>query len=219
MARSYPCSRLCNACTEQAAHDLGENPGRVVPVFSAEQTCATIPKRSAAGPSSGPTGARGSAMLRKIAGVTILLAAALAFSAGFGGAGTVSASAQGADSSVPAYHISLPKGRLPTTMDPALFDEPIVRNAYLVVSRTKRILYQQPCYCHCDQHQGHTSLLDCFVSRHGSACDICVREALYSYEQSRKGKTAAQIREGIVRGEWQSVNLSKYETPLPTTAK
>ncbi len=158
-------------------------------------------------------------MLRTIFGVTILLAAALAL-AGFGGSRGVSASpAQGNDSRVPAYHTSLPKGPLPATMNPALFAEPIVRNAYLVVGRTKRILYQQPCYCHCDQHQGHTSLLDCFVSRHGSVCDICVREAFYSYEQSRKGKTAAQIREAIIRGEWQTVNLSKYETPLPTATK
>ncbi len=159
-------------------------------------------------------------MLRKIFGVTILLAAAVALSTGLGGSRAVSASpAQGSDSRVPAYHTSLPKGPLPATMNPALFAEPIVRNAYLVVGRTKRILYQQPCYCHCDQHQGHSSLLDCFVSRHGSVCDICVREAFYSYGQSRKGKTAAQIREGIIRGEWQSVNLSKYETPLPATAK
>jgi len=159
-------------------------------------------------------------MLRKIFGLNIILIAALALSAGFGGSRSVSASpAQGGDSAVPAYHNSLPKGPLPATMNPSLFDEPIVRNAYLVAGRVKRTLYQQPCYCHCDQHQGHTSLLDCFVSRHGSACDICVREAFYSYEQSRKGKTAAQIRDGIIRGEWQSVSLSKYEAPLPAAAK
>lgn len=160
-------------------------------------------------------------MQRTFFGVTILLAAALALSTGFGSSRAASAfsATQGGNSGVPAYHTSLPKAPLPATMDPALFDMPIVRNAYLVAGRAKRTLYQQPCYCHCDQHQGHTSLLDCFVSRHGSTCDTCVREAFYSYEQSRKGKTAAQIREGIVRGEWQTVNLSKYETPLPATTK
>jgi hypothetical protein len=46
-------------------------------------------------------------------------------------------------------------------------------------------------------------------------CGVCIREGLYSYEQSRKGKTGAQIREGIERGEWQQVDVSKYQTPVP----
>jgi len=53
-------------------------------------------------------------------------------------------------------------------MDPALFTEPIVQNAYAVAAKIKNILYQQPCYCHCDRSHGHTSLLDCFASKHGS---------------------------------------------------
>jgi len=78
----------------------------------------------------------------------------------------------------------------------------------------EKVLYQQPCYCHCDRSQGHTSLLDCFASKHGSGCGVCMREAIYSYEQSHKGKTAAQIRAGIERGEWQQVDMSKYQTPV-----
>jgi hypothetical protein len=59
-------------------------------------------------------------------------------------------------------------------------------------------------------------LLDCFVSRHGSGCNICQSEAFYTFEQLHKGKTAAQIREGIIRGDWQNVNLAKYSSaPLP----
>ncbi len=124
----------------------------------------------------------------------------------------------GANEPVPAFHDEAPKGPLPATMDPALFTEPVVRNAYTVAARIKKILYQQPCYCHCDQSQGHGSLLDCFVSKHGSECGICIREDLYSYEQSRKGKTAAHIREGIEHGDWQSVDTGKYEKPLPPPA-
>jgi hypothetical protein len=56
------------------------------------------------------------------------------------------------------------------------------------------------------------------VSRHGADCGTCIREDLYAYEQSRKGKTAAQIREGIERGDWQSMDTSKYEKPLPAAA-
>jgi hypothetical protein len=36
-------------------------------------------------------------------------------------------------------------------------------------------------------------------------------EALYSYEQTRKGKTPAQIREGIEHGDWQHVDAAKYQ--------
>jgi hypothetical protein len=115
----------------------------------------------------------------------------------------------------PAFHSQVPPGKLPDTMDPALFSDVIVQNAYAVAARVKKTLYQQPCYCHCDRSQGHASLLDCFASKHGAGCGVCMREAFYSYEQSRKGKTAAQIREGIERGDWQQVDVSKYQTPLP----
>jgi len=117
---------------------------------------------------------------------------------------------------VPAYHAKAPQGALPETMNPDLFTEPFVQNAYAIASKIRRILYQQPCYCHCDRSQGHTSLLDCFASKHGSACGTCIYEDFYSYEQSRKGKTAAQIRASIIKGEWQTVDATKYQQPLPT---
>ena len=86
-------------------------------------------------------------------------------------------------------------------------------------ARVKKVLYQEPCYCHCDRSQGHTGLLDCFVSKHGSGCEICVREDLYTFEQTKKGKTPAQIREGIKQGDWKSLDVSKYESPLPAAHK
>lgn len=116
------------------------------------------------------------------------------------------------DEPLPAHHTQAPLGALPETMDPGQFENPVVKNAYALSAKVKKVLYQQPCYCHCDRSQGHNSLLDCFTSKHGSVCNICLGEALYSYEQTRKGKTAAQIRDGIVHGEWQSVDASKYQT-------
>ncbi len=116
---------------------------------------------------------------------------------------------------VPAYHKEVPEGPLPATMDPALFDNPAVRNAYSVAARIKKVLYQEPCYCHCDRSEGHGSLLDCFVSNHTAGCGVCMKEVFYVHEQSHKDKTAAQIREGIEQGEWKQVDLKKYETPLP----
>jgi hypothetical protein len=123
--------------------------------------------------------------------------------------------AQNAEEAVPAFHNQPPQGQLPETLSPSQFNNVVVQNAYVLAARVKKVLYQQPCYCHCDRSQGHTSLLDCFASTHGAGCGVCLREALYSYEQSHKGKTAAQIRAGIERGEWQQVDMSKYQTPVP----
>lgn len=115
---------------------------------------------------------------------------------------------------IPAYHAQAPKAELPETMNPEHFSNLLVANAYAVAAKIKKTLYQQPCYCHCDRTKGHTSLLDCFASEHGSACGTCVYEDLYSYDQVRKGKTAAQIRAGIIKGEWKSVDATKYTQPL-----
>jgi uncharacterized protein with PCYCGC motif len=156
----------------------------------------------------------------KVVGTTLLLFLALALT--FIPRSLASGSSQGAnvfqseaDDSVPAYHAQAPKGALPQTMKPEYFPDPLVQNAYAVAAKIKKTLYQQPCYCHCDRSKGHTSLLDCFVSEHGSGCGTCIYEDFYSYEQVRKGKTAAQIREGIIKGEWKSVDAAKYKQFLP----
>jgi hypothetical protein len=120
-----------------------------------------------------------------------------------------------ADQQVPAYHAQAPQEELPATMNPELFTDPVVQNAYAVAAKIKTALYQQPCYCHCDRSHGHKSLLDCFASKHGSGCGTCIYEDFYTFEQSGKGKTAAQIRAGIIKGEWKSLDTTKYKQPLP----
>lgn len=120
---------------------------------------------------------------------------------------------------VPAFHNTVPAGPLPATLSPSLFTDPLAQNAYSIAARIKKILYQEPCYCHCDRSQGHGSLLDCYVSKHAAVCGICEREDFYAYEQSRKGKTGAQIREGIEHGDWQGVDMTKYESVLPAMSK
>src|SRR5262249_16986050 len=72
------------------------------------------------------------------------------------------------DNVTPAYHSQVPTGALPQTKDPSSFSNQLVQNAYAVAAKVKRVLYQQPCYCHCDRHIGHESLLDCYVSTHAS---------------------------------------------------
>ena len=118
------------------------------------------------------------------------------------------------DNSIPAYHAQAPRAELPETLSPDNFPDPLVKNAYAIAAKVKKTLYQQPCYCHCDRSKGHTSLLDCFASEHGSGCGTCIYEDLYSYEQVHKGKTAAQIRDGIIKGEWKSLDATKYRQPL-----
>jgi hypothetical protein len=54
---------------------------------------------------------------------------------------------------------------------------------------------------------GHNSLHSCFENTHGAQCDVCLKELYYSYAQTKKGKTPAQIRAGITKGEWKQVDL------------
>lgn len=76
----------------------------------------------------------------------------------------------------------------------------------------KEVLYQQPCYCYCDRNRrlGHKSLLDCFVDKHAAECELCKKEAVYDYLQSKAGKTPTEIREDIIEGKWKEVDLTKY---------
>ncbi|MGO9124018.1 MAG: PCYCGC motif-containing (lipo)protein [Terriglobales bacterium] len=83
---------------------------------------------------------------------------------------------------------------------------PYQMHAYELAAKIPATLHQQPCYCYCDR-MGHNSLHSCFETTHGARCDICLKELYYSYSQHQKGKTAAQIRKGIIAGNWRQVNL------------
>jgi hypothetical protein len=115
-----------------------------------------------------------------------------------------------ADEGIPSYHAYALKPPIPATIDPKQFPDALNRNVYALAAKIKPVLYQQPCYCYCDRHSGHKSLLDCFVSTHGSECDICQKEAVLAFQQTQKGKTPAQIRAAIIRGDWKSVDMQPY---------
>ena len=85
-------------------------------------------------------------------------------------------------------------------------------HAYELAAKIPKVLYQQPCYCHCDRSMGHNSLHSCFENTHGARCDTCLKELYYSYAQYEKGKTAKQIRQGIIAGDWRQVNLEQAAT-------
>ncbi len=114
------------------------------------------------------------------------------------------------DQGIPSYHAYAPKPPLTTTLDPKQFPDALNRNVYALAGRIRPVLFQQPCYCYCDRSVGHKSLLDCFASTHGTQCDICQKEAVYAYQQTQKGKKPEQIRAGIIRGEWNSVDMKPY---------
>jgi hypothetical protein len=115
---------------------------------------------------------------------------------------------------VPAYHSAPPSpaDKLPPLLPPetlaGLGMESLQVHAYQLAPRVSRVLYQQPCYCHCDRTAGHTSLRSCYESMHAAHCGVCLQELYYTYLQSRKGRTDAQIRQGIERGDWRSVDLN-----------
>ncbi|HWG37054.1 MAG TPA: CYCXC family (seleno)protein [Terriglobales bacterium] len=113
------------------------------------------------------------------------------------------------DGDSPAYHTQLPlKGSLPPTLDPKQFQDPRVQAAYAMAAKVRPVLYQQPCYCHCDKEVGHHSLLDCFAGDHASICETCLMEGVYAYRQTEAGKSAGAIRAAIKRGDWKTVNLN-----------
>ena len=118
----------------------------------------------------------------------------------------------GADLGVPSYHAYALKPPYPATLDPGQFPDALNRNVYALAAKVKPVLYQQPCYCYCDRHAGHKSLLDCYADTHGSHCDVCQKEAILSYQLTQKGKTPAQIRDAIIRGDWKLVDLNPYMT-------
>ena len=119
-----------------------------------------------------------------------------------------------ASNTVPAFHAAPPAtgDKLPPILtEKQLADAgqtaPAQKEAYKAAARASSIVYQMPCYCHCDRGHGHTSLRSCFEGMHGSACGTCMQEALYSYRQSQKGWSAKMIRDGIMRGDFQMIDL------------
>ncbi len=119
---------------------------------------------------------------------------------------------------VPAYNSAPPpKGtKLPPILTKDDLWGPDAQNAYQthayeLAAKIPNVIHQQPCYCYCDR-MGHNSLHSCFETTHGAKCDICLKELYYSYQQHQKGRTAAQIRAEIIKGEWRQIDLQAAAT-------
>lgn len=119
------------------------------------------------------------------------------------------------DQGIPHFNAAPP---LPSEKLPAILtrdqlwggnaQSPYQVHAYELAARIPKIIYQQPCYCYCSRTMGHNSLHSCFSGTHGAECGTCLKELYYTYSMYKQGKTAQQIRAGIIKGEWKSVDLS-----------
>jgi Protein of unknown function with PCYCGC motif len=113
---------------------------------------------------------------------------------------------------VPAYNDHPPSAgdMLPILPKDQLWGEafkyPYQVQAYQLAAKIPNVLFQLPCYCYCERI-GHTSLHTCFESTHGAHCGICMKELFHAYEQTKLKKTPEQIRAGIIKGDWKSIDL------------
>jgi hypothetical protein len=127
---------------------------------------------------------------------------------------TLAASAQWSNTpgDLPAFNSAAPTRPLPPILSGTQLTGPYFAHAYQVTvykmaAKIPGVLYQQPCYCRCDREMGHNSLHSCFSGLHGAGCSTCMKEAMFAYQQTKLGKTPAQIRAAIERGEWMKLDL------------
>ncbi|MFZ1011685.1 MAG: CYCXC family (seleno)protein [Candidatus Sulfotelmatobacter sp.] len=126
--------------------------------------------------------------------------------------------AQQDEGGIPAYNAGPPvKGtKLPAILTKdqlwgADAQYPYQTHAYELAAKIPAVIHQQPCYCYCDR-MGHNSLRSCYETTHGARCSTCLKELYYSYQQHKNGKTAAQIRAGIIKGEYKQIDLQAAAT-------
>lgn len=127
---------------------------------------------------------------------------------------TVAACAQWSNPSadVPAYNNGAPTKALPPVMHDGqltgvYFAHPYQVAAYKMAAQVPAVLHQMPCYCRCDQSMGHNSLHSCFEGTHGAECSTCMKEAVFAYTETKRGRTPAQVRAEIEKGLWLNVDL------------
>lgn len=82
------------------------------------------------------------------------------------------------------------------------------RQAYRLAAVQSELVAQLPCMCHCER-MGHRSLHSCFESLHAADCYVCMKEVFYAEMEQKTGKTAAQIRDGILRGEHNRIQIDE----------
>lgn len=117
---------------------------------------------------------------------------------------------------IPAYHPSAPLkvSALPPILSGAKLTGPNFRypwqvHVYQDAAKVSSVLYQLPCNCRCDRALGHTSLRSCFEGLHGAECSTCAAEGFFAYQQTKLGKSPAEIRAAIARHEYEAIDLER----------
>ena len=117
---------------------------------------------------------------------------------------------------IAAYHPSAPLkvSALPAILSGSKltgenFRYPWQVHVYQQVAKVSSVVYQLPCNCRCDRALGHTSLRSCFEGLHGTECSTCAQEGFFAYQQTKLGKSPAQIRAAIARHEYEKIDLDK----------
>ena len=115
---------------------------------------------------------------------------------------------------IPAYNAQPPaKGtKLPPILSGSqltgdYFRYPWQVKVYKEAATIQPVLFQLPCYCRCDRALGHNSVHSCFEGTHGAECSTCAQEEHYAYIMTQRKMTPQQIRAGIERKEFESIDL------------
>ncbi|MBI5682388.1 MAG: hypothetical protein HZC45_04355 [Deltaproteobacteria bacterium] len=65
---------------------------------------------------------------------------------------------------------------------------------YQIAKEIPEVLDSIYCYCNCQMHSGHKSLLSCYTDKHAAFCDICQNQAIRAYELYKEGKDIMTIK-------------------------
>ncbi len=80
---------------------------------------------------------------------------------------------------------------------PAYYFTGDTAEAYKAAAEIPEVLDSLYCYCDCEKHMGHKSLLTCYVDQHGAYCDICINEAIMAKEMHLQGADVQTIRKVV----------------------
>lgn len=68
---------------------------------------------------------------------------------------------------------------------------------YQIANEIPDVLDSLYCYCDCQKHSGHKSLLSCYTDKHAAFCDVCQNEAIMAYELYKQGKDIQTIKKMV----------------------
>jgi hypothetical protein len=68
---------------------------------------------------------------------------------------------------------------------------------YQIANEIPGVLDNSYCYCHCQKHSGHKSLLSCYTDKHAAFCDVCQNEAIMAHELYKQGKDIPTIKKTV----------------------